>query len=132
MSWQDAPCRIWGGGKTNGGYGTCRASNPRRVMLVHRKTWEDVHGDIPDGMQILHHCDNRLCYEITHLFMGTQQDNMRDMRSKLGGDRLSIDEVREIKDMFKRGISTRDVAEKYGLSTDYAGSIRRGYVWGWV
>ena len=53
-----------------------------RPMLVHRLVWEEVRGPIPEGMSILHRCDNPPCINIDHLFIGTQGDNMRDMTAK--------------------------------------------------
>lgn len=44
--------------------------------------WELTHGPIPAGMQVLHHCDVKLCVRPTHLFLGTQRDNMDDMAAK--------------------------------------------------
>jgi hypothetical protein len=49
---------------------------------VHRVAWELEHGPIPDGMLILHRCDNPACWAPEHLFLGTQADNVRDMHAK--------------------------------------------------
>jgi hypothetical protein len=49
---------------------------------AHRIAWMISHGDIPEKMFVLHKCDNRLCCNPDHLFLGTQQDNMDDMVSK--------------------------------------------------
>jgi len=48
-----------------------RGQAPRRV-------WEEAFGPVPHGMQVLHHCDNGSCRELSHLFLGTQSDNIRD------------------------------------------------------
>lgn len=52
------------------------------MVLEHRHAWELAYGPIPKGMVICHTCDNTRCVNISHLFMGTQADNMRDMREK--------------------------------------------------
>jgi hypothetical protein len=61
--------------------------------LAHRVSWILYRGDIPDGLNILHRCDNGLCVNPHHLFSGTQQDNMHDMIKK-GRDRFYPGDVR--------------------------------------
>lgn len=50
-----------------------------RHEAVHRVVFENLVGPIPDGMYVLHHCDNPRCHRSEHLYMGTLQDNMKDM-----------------------------------------------------
>ncbi len=80
--WFHYPCRIWDGGTNNKGYGVRRRSTPRQTVLVHRDAWEQAHGPLPKDVQVLHHCDIPLCYEVEHLFEGTQQNNLDDMVAK--------------------------------------------------
>jgi hypothetical protein len=69
--------------------------------------WELCHGPIPDGLQVLHKCDVRLCANPDHLFLGTNQDNVNDKVAKgrhLRGSaavnaKLTEDQVRKIKDL---------------------------------
>ena len=51
-------------------------------MGAHRWAWMLVHGSIPDGLHVLHRCDNPPCFRPSHLFLGTDADNARDMASK--------------------------------------------------
>jgi hypothetical protein len=70
-------CIEYPGAKTKLGYGWRRKNG--RSGLAHRYAWEDVHGPIPDGMVVMHTCDNRPCVNVDHLKLGTQRDNIIDM-----------------------------------------------------
>jgi hypothetical protein len=69
-------CWEWKAGKTLNGYGTFRLSVKHKY--AHRLAWELTNGPIPEGMSILHKCDNRGCCNPDHLYVGTQYDNMMD------------------------------------------------------
>jgi hypothetical protein len=73
-------CREWSGSRDPRGYG--RVGWRGKVVLTHRLAWELAHGAIPSGLLVLHHCDNPPCCEPSHLFIGTQSDNIQDMLAK--------------------------------------------------
>jgi hypothetical protein len=53
-----------------------------KVWRAHRLAWTLAYGPIPDDLCVLHHCDNRSCVNVDHLFLGTRGDNARDMVAK--------------------------------------------------
>lgn len=69
-------CWEWTGHKTRNGYGRVKVRGRR--VLVHRLAFEVVHGEVPEGLRVLHHCDNPPCWRPDHLYAGTAADNKRD------------------------------------------------------
>lgn len=73
-------CRVWTGALNAQGYGVIRFD--KKNYLAHRLAWQFTFGPIPDGLCVLHHCDNPPCADVGHLFLGTKGDNIRDMDRK--------------------------------------------------
>lgn len=73
------PCQIIQCGKTRKGYGKVSLNGERQA---HRASYKETYGEIPKGLYVCHRCDVRDCIEPTHLFLGTQADNMKDMVGK--------------------------------------------------
>ena len=80
-------CWVWTGSKHAFGYGLLTKEQSSRDYraphtTTHRLSWELHNGAIPGALHVLHHCDNPPCVNPCHLFLGTQEDNMRDMFRK--------------------------------------------------
>lgn len=73
-------CLEWQAARIRSGYGVVWAD--KRLTYAHRFAWQQTFGAIPDGLRVLHHCDNPPCVRPDHLFLGTAADNSRDMVRK--------------------------------------------------
>jgi hypothetical protein len=73
-------CWVWTGCLNAYGYGVTRING--KLYTAHRFSWFMTHGPIPDGLCILHKCDNPPCVNPSHLFIGTKADNMWDKSFK--------------------------------------------------
>ena len=81
---EDTPigsCWLWNGYQNSKGYGMFTIH--RKMYLAHRVSWEMYNGPILyDKQHVLHRCDTPLCVNPGHLFLGTHQQNVRDMVNK--------------------------------------------------
>lgn len=118
-------CWPWMGSRKPMGYG--HMIYLKRDYNAHRVSYELANGPIPEGMHVLHKCDNQPCVNPSHLFLGTHTDNMHDMDAKgrkPRGERtlrnkLTADDVRDIRATFvRRGVrrtNAAPLAAKYGV-----------------
>ncbi len=117
-------CMEWQACKSPNGYGliTGRRGNKHRNVLAHRAAWMLVHGDIPDGMVIMHACDNPSCVNHEHLRLGTQKDNIADMIAKKRQGRSPLQklfpaDIDAIHKMRSEGLTHRAIASRLGVSS---------------
>ncbi len=84
-------CWEWNGVLNQGGYGRIFING--KGQMAHRVSYQLVCGPIPDGMLVLHKCDNPCCIRPEHLFLGTHQDNSDDMIRKGRGRWATSEEM---------------------------------------
>jgi Autographiviridae endonuclease len=132
-------CQEWDLGRTTDGYGHLRLNGG--YAYAHRLVWEEVNGPIPVGLFVLHRCDNPPCINIDHLFLGTQEDNVRDMvtkgraRGKVapgeqnGMAKLTNDVVREIRRRSAAGVNYSRLASDYDVSKSLICAVVRRQTW---
>lgn len=75
-------CWIWTSWRNSQGYGRTMIGSMTRKWLTHRIAWIITNGPLPDGMFVLHHCDNPPCVNPAHLWAGTIADNCHDRDRK--------------------------------------------------
>lgn len=126
----DRGCLEWSGAQTTKGYGLTRSKG--RNTTAHRIAWELVNGQIPDGMLVCHKCDNPRCCNVDHLFLGTPEDNQRDMDNKGRRVRITVltqAQVMEMRSGKFSGWSDRKIALYFGISRSHAQKIRKRESW---
>lgn len=128
-------CWIWIDVPSSTGYGHLSIGS-RSFILAHRLSWMIHFGDIPDGLLVCHKCDNKICVNPDHLFLGTGVDNMQDAVSKDKVPRgeshsmavLSDDQVELIREFYVKGsrdFSTYALAKLFGVSQMHISRIVR-------
>jgi hypothetical protein len=125
-------CWSWLRGCYSAGYGQFKAGG--KGYAAHRLSYEISVGPIPEGMCVLHKCDNPPCVNPDHLFLGTQKENMQDCVNKkrhfstqTKGSRhpngkLTDDEVREIR---KKEKKQKEYGEIYGMTQAAISAIQK-------
>ncbi|WP_051539454.1 HNH endonuclease [Sulfitobacter sp. 20_GPM-1509m] len=125
----DKACWAWTGASKGNGYG--HAAYKGRNMGAHRKAFLLFNGEIPDGHDVCHRCDNRWCVNPAHLFLGTRSANMADAMAKnrtAGGHRKHLKEakVQEIVRRLKRGESNAEIARILDVNHETVSKIKLG------
>jgi len=137
----DKDCWEWQAGCYKDGYGGINIKGQKkRTVKAHRYSYEYFIGPIPQGMCVMHKCDNPKCINPSHLSVGTHLQNMRDRdskrRSPFGENhpnaKLTEAKVLEIKSLLNDGESLMSVSLKYGVHKSHIYSIKSGLRWSHV
>lgn len=129
-------CWEWLASLGSAGYGQFNVDG--RPLGAHRVAYTIAYGLIPEGLHVLHTCDNTLCVNPIHLFLGTQLDNMKDKEEKgralrgeeNGYSKLSASNVRSIRGKYATGRYTqRRLADEFGIAVMTVNLLLRCKTW---
>jgi hypothetical protein len=117
-------CREWKGHLSNKGYAKIREAGGGKMLACHRLSYEAYWGPIPDGMLVMHKCDNRKCIEPNHLVLGTNDQNIMDMVKKGRSSRgLTCEQALEIRRLGAEGVKQKDIALLMGCAPNTVSRI---------
>lgn len=141
----ESGCWLWTAAADDKGYGRFQLGSGRRgTVLSHRFAYELRNGPIPAGLNALHKCDTPSCVNPDHIFLGTLQDNVRDMdrkgrrnnpmpKTQRGSAhyaaRFTDQQVREIRRDARRVCV---IAREYGVGHGSISTIKSGKSWAHV
>lgn len=123
---EQSQCWNWIGAKGgNGKYGMF--SYMGKFHLAHRVSWMLFKGKIQEGLYICHICDNSLCVNPDHIYVGTAKDNGEDRanRGRAGGikDEMLIELIGDC----NSGSTVKQISNAYDMSSSYVGLLVSWY-----
>ena len=133
-------CWLWTGSKTNNKYVKYGIiTMDKKAIRAHRFSWIYFWGAIPKEFCVLHKCDNPLCVNPYHLFLGTRIDNNKDRDNKKrtkkvcgqknGNSKLTPENIIEIRAMLSMRISLAQIARKFKVTYQNIQTIKKGWTW---
>jgi hypothetical protein len=131
-------CILWAGATNDAGYGVLgKGGRGGGMILAHRLSWELANGPVPDGLFVLHRCDNPPCVNAGHLFVGTDQDNHDDCVSKgrqsrgeqKPNSKLTSESVHQIRCRRASGESMNAIARSLEVDAETVRDVVRGVTW---
>lgn len=123
----DEDCWEYLGKDTSGGgHKRIRLDDTTR-MMVHRLAWEAFNAEpIPDGLLVLHKCDNPKCFNPHHLFLGTHKDNLIDSINKNRRNQFRKIKIEDLNEIKSSKLYSTELALKYNVTSARIRQIKRG------
>jgi hypothetical protein len=137
-------CWEWQRSRNADGYGQFKLASGESPQRASRVAWMLSFGDIPDGLWVLHRCDNPPCCNPAHLFLGTAADNHADMRAKgraagyrhqnylalvQGVRHLTDEEIQLARHLHGQGASCRSIARRLNVAHTTISRLVNGTHW---
>lgn len=114
-------CWCWTASIDSPGYASISASG--RVQRVSRLAYKHWRGPIPQGLHVMHSCDNRICFNPDHLSVGTNRQNHADASRK--GRKVQKLSRLQVAEIIASPLSQQALAERFGVSQAAIGHYRR-------
>lgn len=126
-------CWDWEGSLSGFGHGQIRqgGKNGGSLLIAHRVAFEMVNGPIPEGMCVLHRCDNPRCVRPAHLFLGTRYDNTHDMidKGRYRGRKSNCLTTEQAKAILLSAEPVKLLALKFNITADQIYRIKNHRSW---
>lgn len=134
-------CWEWQKFRNRKNYGCMgiRLKGRSTVRMTHRIAWMIYKGEIPEGLQVCHHCDNPPCCNPDHLFIGTNRDNVLDCQrkgrantlygAKHGMSKLKDQDIIVICQLYALGFRQPVIATHFGIDQTNVSMIVQGKTW---
>lgn len=137
----EGDCWLWLGANNRGGYGTFSVGG--KTYTAHRVSWLISNHYIPNDLCVCHSCDNRLCVNPDHLWLGTKMENYLDMIAKHRrannccargmrhwNHKLTPSDIEDIRTKYASGkMSQRELAQEYNVGQSHVSAIIRQARW---
>lgn len=137
-------CWDWKGAVAKGGYPVMSCKKILGPDRGHRASWIIHKGPIPEGKCVCHHCDNPICTNPEHLWIGTSKENNDDkvkkcrqsmlppphkVGSENGASKLKEEQIKEIRLLLEKCETSREIGRQYGVSKTTILRIKNGTHW---
>ncbi len=138
----EGKCWEWSASKFSNGYGQFFDGNNK--IGAHRFSYKLANGDFDTKLLVCHSCDNRSCVNPQHLFLGTHEDNSKDMylknrqnnakqKGSLNGRAVVTEqEVLSMRKLYKKGMFISDIAKAFTMSETQTSRIVKNQSWSYL
>lgn len=133
----EGECWMWTASVAGKGYGQMKLPKQRKQEYSHRLSYMIYKGEIPEGKYVCHTCDNPRCVNPDHLFIGTNKENLQDMKAKgrsTFGEKnarakLTEEQVKQIKSCLDSGMTQTQIAAAFNIHQVHVSRIKNGLRW---
>lgn len=123
----ESGCHEWQSTIHRDGYG--KFWHETGQVQAHRMAYQIYKGEVPEGLWVLHKCDNRKCVNPEHLYLGDAKQNVSDMHTRgrfVGRTKFGLDLVEKAKAMYAEGRSQQAIADELGINQTTVSKYIRG------